>query len=129
MGEALNGRTLSDVLRPLGALTGVPALALLVLAARVGSRTRDRRGGLLQALGGTWRHRALVNLGEAVLPLAAGTALAALVLLPALVTDVRLPPTGYLLDSGDLRTAWPRFALALLLSFAGRRPPWSCCTG
>ncbi|MDQ0933950.1 hypothetical protein QFZ49_003890 [Streptomyces turgidiscabies] len=119
MGEALNGRTLSHVLRPLGALTGVPALALLVLAARVGSRTRDRRGGLLQALGGTWRHRALVNLGEAVLPLAAGTALAALVLLPALVTDVRLPPTGYLLDSGDLRTAWPRFALALLLSFAG----------
>ncbi|MEU6222139.1 permease [Streptomyces sp. NPDC047042] len=119
MGETLNGRTLADVLRPLGALTGVPALALLVVAARVGSRTRDRRAGLLQALGGTWRHRALVDIGEAALPLAAGTALAGLVLLPALLTDVRLPPTGYLLDSGDLRTAWPGFALALLLSFVG----------
>ncbi|MBQ0986053.1 permease [Streptomyces sp. F63] len=118
MGEVLHERPLSHVLLTLGALTGVPALALLVVAARVGSRTRDRRSSLLQALGGTWRHRALVNLGEAALPAAAGTVSAVLPMLAILPADVRIPPTGYLLDSGDLRAAWPMALAALLLSFA-----------
>ncbi|CAL9443428.1 permease [Streptomyces sp. enrichment culture] len=118
MGETLNSRPLGQLLLTLGALTGVPALALLVVAARVGSRTRDRRSGLLQALGGTWRHRALVNIGEAAVPAAAGTALAVLPLLPALLADIRIPPTGYLLNSADLRAAWPAMVGALAVSFA-----------
>ncbi|MEU0072392.1 permease [Streptomyces sp. NPDC006332] len=117
MGEDLYGRPLGQVLLALGVLTGLPALSLLVVAARVGSRTRDRRSGLLQALGGTWRHRAVVNIGEAALPIAAGTALAILPLLAASATDLRIPPTGYLLDSDDLRTAWPMSVTALLVSF------------
>ncbi|WP_353945296.1 permease [Streptomyces sp. HUAS MG91] len=116
MGETLNSRPLSQVLLTLGALTGLPALALLVVAARVGSRTRDRRSGLLQALGGTWRHRAIVNTGEALLPAAIGTTAAVLPLTAVLATDVRIPPTGYLLDSDDVRTAWPALLLALVLS-------------
>ncbi|MFB7912663.1 permease [Streptomyces sp. NPDC056061] len=117
MGETLNSRPVSHVLLALGALAGVPALALLVVASRVGSRTRDRRGSLLQALGGTWRHRAIVNVGEAAPALAAGTALAVLPALAAMTTDVRLPPTGYLLDSDDMRAAGGPMAAALVLSF------------
>lgn len=118
MGEGLYGRPLGQVLLTLGVLTGLPALSLLVVAARVGSRTRDRRSGLLQALGGTWRHRAVVNIGEAALPVAAGTALAILPMLAASATDFRIPPTGYLLNSDDLRAAWPMTVTALLVSFA-----------
>ncbi|MFE4333567.1 permease [Streptomyces sp. NPDC056831] len=118
MGETLNSRPVSHVLLALGGLTGVPAIALLVVASRVGSRTRDRRSSLLQALGGTWLHRAVVNIGEATLPVAAGTALAILPALAAMTTDVRIPPTGYLLDSDDLRSAWGMMAIALVLSFA-----------
>ncbi|WP_420031902.1 permease [Streptomyces sp. cg28] len=116
MGETLNSRPLSQVLLTLGALTGLPALSLLVVAARVGSRTRDRRSGLLQALGGTWRHRAIVNVGEAIVPTSIGTIAAVLPLIAVLATDVRIPPTGYLLDSHDLRTAWPTLAITLVLS-------------
>ncbi|GAA0471826.1 permease [Streptomyces olivaceiscleroticus] len=117
MGESLHSRPLGQLLLALGVLTGVPALALLVVAARIRSRARDRRTGLLRALGGTWRHRALVTLGAAAVPVAAGTALAVLPLLPALCTDLRLPPTGYLLNSGDLRAAWPVLTGALAVSF------------
>ncbi|MFF4045251.1 permease [Streptomyces chartreusis] len=118
MGEGLNGRPLGQLLLTLGVLTGLPALSLLVVAARVGSRTRDRRSHLLQALGGTWRHRAVVNTGEAALPIAAGTVLAILPMLVAMSTDLRIPPTGYLLNSVDLRAAWPMTVAALLVSFA-----------
>lgn len=117
MGEALNSRPLSQLLLALAALAGLPAMALLVVAARVGSRTRDHRSSLLQALGGTWRHRALVNVGEAALPVAAGTLLALAPMAVAMTTDLRVPPTGYLLNSADLRTAWPVVIVALLLSF------------
>ncbi|MFJ9413708.1 permease [Streptomyces sp. NPDC101227] len=118
MGEVLDSRPLAQVLLTLGLLTGVPALMLLAVAARVGSRARDRRLSLLKALGGARRHRALVTMGEAALPAAAGTALAILPMLAAMSTDVRIPPTGYLLDSSDLRSAWPMTVTALVLSFA-----------
>ncbi|MGW8378007.1 permease [Streptomyces sp. ODS28] len=118
MGEILYARPLPQVLLGLGALAGVPALALLVVAARVGSRTRDRRSALLDALGGTRRHRALVNVGEAALPAALGTALAALPWCAVSLLDLRLPPTGYVLNGADLRAAWPLAAGALAASFA-----------
>ncbi|WP_241911505.1 permease [Streptomyces sp. DH-12] len=117
MGENLYGRPLGQVLLTLGVLTGLPAVSLLVIASRVGSRTRDRRSGLLQALGGGWRHRAVVNIGESALPIAAGTAVAILPMLAASATDLRIPPTGYLLNSDDLRAAWPMTLAALIVSF------------
>ncbi|MCX4969847.1 permease [Streptomyces sp. NBC_00654] len=118
MGEILLGRPLSQVLLALGAMTGVPAVALLVVASRIGSSTRDRRGSLLQALGGSWWHRAVVNTGEAALPLAAGTVLTVLPLVVALSIDIRVPPTGYSLNSDDVRSAVPMMAVALMVSFA-----------
>ncbi|MFI9171301.1 permease [Streptomyces lincolnensis] len=116
-GEVLYSRPLAQVLLALGALTGLSALSLLVVAVRVGSRTRDRRSGLLQALGGSWRHRATVNLGEAGVPVMAGTVLMIIPMLAAWSVDLRIPPTGYLLDSDDLRSAWPMTVTALFLSF------------
>ncbi|WP_053923396.1 hypothetical protein [Streptomyces chattanoogensis] len=101
----------------LGVLTGVPALALLAVAARVGSRPHERRIGLLATLGATRRDRAVVTMGEAALPAAAGTALAVLPMLAAMTTDLRIPPTGYLLNSSDLRAVWPMSVAALILSF------------
>jgi len=119
MGEVLSARPLGQVLLTLGLLTGVPALVLLVVAARVGPRGRGSRGGPQPTPGAaTWRQRALLALGEAVLPAAAGTAVMLLPALAAMSTNLRVPPTGYLLDAGDLRAAWPVLAAALVLSFA-----------
>ncbi|GAA4915384.1 permease [Streptomyces coeruleoprunus] len=113
MGEALYARPLSRVLLGLGVLTGVPALVLLVVAARV--RTR---GDGLRFPEGPWHRRVLLAVREAALPVAAGTALALLPWLAAVSTDIALPPTGYALNSADLGGAWPLAGLALLLSFA-----------
>ncbi|MEW1613967.1 MULTISPECIES: permease [unclassified Streptomyces] len=118
MGEVLYGRPLSQVLLALGAMTGVPAVALLVVASRIGSSTRDRRSSLLRALGGSWWHRAVINVGEAALPVAAGTALAILPMVAAVSVDIRIPLTGYLLNSDDARSAVPMMAIALTVSFA-----------
>ncbi|MFF8316237.1 permease [Streptomyces bobili] len=101
---------LNSTLLVLWALAGVPALALAVVAARVGSRSRDRRSGLLQALGGVWWHRAVVNLGEAVFPAALGAALALVPYTIAARWNLRLPPTGYLLNHRDLWERWPAAA-------------------
>ncbi|MFJ7268012.1 permease [Streptomyces sp. NPDC099050] len=117
MGEILYGRPLSQLLLVLGAMTGVPAVALLVVASRIGSSTRDRRSSLLQALGGAWWHRAVVNTGEAALPVAIGTALSVLPLATVLFIDIRVPFTGHLLDSSDARSAMPLMAVALVVSF------------
>ncbi|WP_328903445.1 MULTISPECIES: permease [unclassified Streptomyces] len=101
---------LNSTLLMLWALAGVPALALTVVAARVGSRSRDRRSGLLQALGGVWWHRAVVNLGEAVFPAALGAAFALVPYTIAACWNLRLPPTGYILDHRDLWARWPAAA-------------------
>ncbi|MCT7354407.1 permease [Streptomyces sp. 15-116A] len=106
-GEMADQRSLSFPLMALWALTGLPALALAVVAARVGSRSRDRRSGLLQALGGTWRHRMIVNVGEAAIPATLGTLTALVPYAVASAWDIRLAPTGYLLDHRDLAAAWP----------------------
>ncbi|MFF2022018.1 permease [Streptomyces sp. NPDC058171] len=116
IGEMVDQRPVTDPLLTFWALTGVPALALSVIAARVGSRTRDRRSGLLHALGAGRRHRALVQVGEAAAPLLLGTLLMALPQLAASRWDLRLPPTGYVLDSRDIRAAWPAASAGLLLS-------------
>ncbi|MFG2311471.1 permease [Streptomyces sp. NPDC048566] len=100
------------------ALTLVPALALAVIAVRVGSHGRDRRSHLIHALGGTWRHRAVLNMAEAVVPTASGTLLAGLIWAVGMTHDVRLPFTRYVVAAHDLRTHLPTAAGALAASLA-----------
>ena len=115
-GEMADQRPVSSPVVGLWFLAGVPALALTVVAARVGSRTRDRRSSLLQALGGTWQHRMMVNLGEAAVPAALGTLVALVPYAAASAWDTRLPPTGYLLDHRDMAAAWPTAVATAALS-------------
>ncbi|MCM2415583.1 permease [Streptomyces sp. RKAG290] len=115
-GEMVDQPAVSSPLLALWALTGLPALALTVVAARVGSRTRDRRSSLLQALGGTWRHRMGVNIGEAAVPAALGTVTALVPYAVASVRSTRLAPTGYILDERDVWGAWPMAAVAAVVS-------------
>ncbi|WP_328559276.1 permease [Streptomyces coelicoflavus] len=106
-GEMADQAPVTSPLTAMWALTGLPALALVVISARVGSRSRDRRSSLLQALGGTGRHRMIVNIGEAAFPAVAGTLVAFVPYAVASLRDVRLAPTGYILDHRDVATAWP----------------------
>lgn len=115
-GEMVDQSPVTSTALALWALTGLPALALAVVAARVGSRTRDRRSSLLQALGGAWWHRAIVNIGEAAIPTALGTLTAFIPYAVASVTDIRLAPTGYILDHLDVRGAWPTAVAAAVVS-------------
>ncbi|WP_143202985.1 ABC transporter permease [Streptomyces sp. CB02460] len=103
-------------------LLGLPALALLVIAVRTGAHARDRRTALIAALGGRRTDRALVALGEAAQPVLLGALLGTATVAPALLTDLRIPFTQYILSSEYLRQhGWligltP--ALALVLVFA-----------
>lgn len=115
-GEMADQPAVTSPLLALWALTGLPALALTVVAARVGSRTRDRRSGLLQALGGTWRHRMIVNIGEAAIPAALGTLTALVPYAVASAHSTRLAPTGYILDHRDVAGAWPMAGAAAVVS-------------
>ncbi|WP_159393623.1 hypothetical protein [Streptomyces albus] len=92
----------------------LPALALTVIAARAGAAGRDRRVALLRALGAGARARAWVSLGEALVPVAAGTLLAAVLVSTALIGDVRLPYVGFLLSAADLRRWAPALCAAVL---------------
>jgi hypothetical protein len=115
-GEMADQKPVTSPLQGLWSLAGLPALALTVVAARVGSRSRDRRSSLLQALGGTWRHRMIVNIGEAALPAAWGTLAAFIPYAVASLWDIRLGPTGYILDHRDVAAAWPTAAGAAVVS-------------
>lgn len=119
LGEALNVAPLAQFLTVILVVVGGPAGVLVVVAARCGSAGRDRRNALLVALGASWWHRALLTVGEAMLPVSLGAAAGVLPLLAAMTTDIRLPITGYLVGSADIRsTAWmiPPMALASLVT-------------
>ncbi|MEF9886779.1 hypothetical protein [Streptomyces sp. P9-A4] len=81
----------------------LPVGALAVAAARAGAEARDQRTELLDVLGGGWRVRATLNIGEALLPAASGALLGALLMIPALLTDLTLPGIAYELSATDLR--------------------------
>ncbi|MFF4411352.1 hypothetical protein ACFYY8_02425 [Streptosporangium sp. NPDC001559] len=108
--ETLDQRDLSEVLLALGALTLVPALALMAVAARRAPRTGNRTGP-------RWR-RASAGVGERFPPLAAGSVAGGLVLVLAACVDLPVPVTGYVLNSADVRAAWPLGCAAILTSLA-----------
>ncbi|KDN84413.1 hypothetical protein [Kitasatospora cheerisanensis] len=91
----------------------LPALVLMFTAVRTGSRGRDRRTALTSVLGAEPRDRALINLGEAAVPVTLGS-LAGLGALAALLsTDLTLPVVDYAVSAADLRT----HVVALLLAW------------
>ncbi|CAM5382549.1 hypothetical protein ACFZBM_38995 [Streptomyces lavendulae] len=93
----------------------LPAAALSVSSARAGSDARDQRTALLGALGGGWRARAVINTGEAALPVALGTLAGIGIGLWVLAQDTRLPLVGYTLAVADARRwAWAVLAAPLL---------------
>ncbi|MFE9112945.1 hypothetical protein ACFYN9_25435 [Streptomyces collinus] len=94
---------------------GLPAAVLTVVALRCGSAARDRRTALIDALGGTWRHRALVCVGEALWPVGAGALTGTVPLLTAAYTDIAVPLTDYTLSAAAVRAWLP----AVLFGAAG----------
>jgi hypothetical protein len=102
----------------------VPSLVLLFIALRTGSHGRDRRGALVDALGGRRRDRALIAVGEAVRPVACGAVGSIPIFVVAMLHDVKVPYVGYLLSSTDVRQhGWtvllaPVAAMAIALAAA-----------
>ncbi|MEV0277634.1 ABC transporter permease [Streptomyces sp. NPDC050610] len=101
-----------------GVLVLLPVAVLLVVAARSGSHSRDRRTALVSALGGTPRARALIVLGEVSLPVLAGSLIAAAVVGAFCTTDVRLPGTGFVVSAVDVRAWWWELLLGVAASAA-----------
>lgn len=100
-----------------GALAGLvllPVILLVTVAARVGAVARDRRSRLLAVLGADARARACFAVGEAAVPVLAGTLLAALALAPALLIDLPLPIVDFQLYRPDATAAVPGLVGALL---------------
>ncbi|MFF8844973.1 ABC transporter permease [Streptomyces sp. NPDC015127] len=81
----------------------LPGLVLLVVAARTGAHARDRRTALVAALGGRRRDRALVAVGEAGHPVLFGALLGAAAVASALLYDIHVPYTDYVISSAYLR--------------------------
>ncbi|MFC0865042.1 hypothetical protein ACFHYQ_22370 [Sphaerimonospora cavernae] len=116
IGDSLNRVPIGQFLSTLAITLGGAALVLLVVAARVGSATRDRRTQLLAALGGTGWHRTLVTVGEALPAVILGTVLGALPYLAMMTVTTRLPISGFVVSPSDLRT-WS-WAVPLMMSAA-----------
>lgn len=87
----------------LAGMLGLPGLALLLIAVRTGAHARDRRTALVAALGGRRTDRALVAVGEAGRPVLLGALLGGAVVAWAMLEDLRLPYTGYVLSSEYVR--------------------------
>ncbi|MFG2840773.1 ABC transporter permease [Streptomyces zaomyceticus] len=81
----------------------LPAVALLVVAARTGSHARDRRSALVASLGGRRLDRTLIAVGEAGPPAALGAVVGAVAIAAALLHDFHVPYTDYILSSSHLR--------------------------
>ncbi|MFI9744463.1 ABC transporter permease [Streptomyces sp. NPDC052494] len=96
----------------------LPAVVLLVVAARTGAHTRDRRTALVAALGGRRLDRALIAVGEAWPAAALGAVISAAAVGATLLHDVRIPHTDYLLSASHLRAyGWTAAVLAPLAAF------------
>lgn len=86
----------------------VPSLVLLFTALRAGAHGRDRRGALVDALGGLRRDRALIAVGEAMRPVTWGALASLPFIAVAAFRDVRVPFVGYVTSSADVRQhGWP----------------------
>ena len=115
-GDALQAKPAWMFAPLLGGLILLPAAVLLLVAARTGSRGRDRRLALATVLGADRVDRALITVGDAGGAIAAGAALALVPLAAALSWNIRLPVAEYTLSSADLRSAGWALLLAWTLA-------------
>ncbi|MER7704161.1 hypothetical protein ABTX81_14810 [Kitasatospora sp. NPDC097605] len=99
-------------------MAGLPCGALVLVAVRSQSESRDRRLSMLDALGAPTGVRALVLAGEAALPLLAGLGAGAALVVGISLTSPTFPFTGYPVWSEDLRSGLPLLPFALLGVFA-----------
>ncbi|MFC9229976.1 hypothetical protein ACFTZI_13590 [Streptomyces decoyicus] len=117
----------------IGGLLLVPSVVLMFVALHTGAHGRDRRGALVEALGGRRRHRALIALGEAMRPVTLGALASIPLLTAAMLVDVKVPYVGYLISSADLRRhGWwvllpPAVTVAVALGLAAISGQISSC--
>ncbi len=97
--------------------TVLPATALVVVV-RGGSELRDRRISMLEALGASRLSRLLVVIGEAAVPVAAGSLLAAATAWATTFWDIRLPFTGHTVAAGDLARVRPWLPVLIVATAA-----------
>ncbi|MFD6327729.1 hypothetical protein ACFWOL_34070 [Streptomyces sp. NPDC058442] len=116
-GNSLNVESLKVLATTVLGLLVLPALALTVVAVRMGAEARRRRTVLLDALGASWIARTLVNCGETLLPASLGTALGVAPAFWASHAEVTLPLTGYTVSSADVARSTAAWLIGALASF------------
>ncbi|MFD9477207.1 FtsX-like permease family protein [Streptomyces nojiriensis] len=82
--------------------TVMPAAASLMVVVRGGAELRDRRISMLEALGASRASRLLVVIGEAAVPVLAGSLLAAAAAWATTLWDTSLPFTGHSVPAADM---------------------------
>ncbi|MDQ1293540.1 MAG: hypothetical protein QG608_1421 [Actinomycetota bacterium] len=97
----------------------VPALVVLGIGVGLDGEARSRRRRRLVALGAGRRHRVVVDVAEAWLPVAVGTVAGAGVTGALCAVDVHLPFVDAVLLAGDARAAWPSLVVAVLAGHVG----------
>ncbi|MFY1684846.1 FtsX-like permease family protein [Micromonospora sp. WMMD730] len=95
----------SDIYILLLVVVALPSALLIFLAVRSNSERRDRRLAMLNALGAPASARASVLIGEAVVPVFVGAVLGSAIAFAMTCFDIRVPLTGYFLQSGDMISA------------------------
>ncbi|WOX24322.1 hypothetical protein [Streptomyces solicathayae] len=117
MGDGFD-RAEADLYWLMAPLLGLPVVVLLVVAARLGARGRDRRLAVLHAMGAGRSVRARIAAGECLRPLAAGVLAAGALLTVPVLTGVTLPVTGYEIAARDLAALRWAFPLSLIAVWA-----------
>lgn len=122
-GPALYDRAMSDLLLIVAVLLLAPGVVALMIGARIGSESRDRRLRLLEVLGISPAQRRLVVFSELRLPLLWAVGAAGLLALMACLANVRVPGAQFVLVAADMRRDWyllvAALALCLVASVAG----------
>ncbi|MGW3328711.1 hypothetical protein [Streptomyces virginiae] len=116
IGEGLSVKPIYLLLGIAVFMGAIPAAALSVSAARAGSDARDQRTTLLGALGGGWRARAVINLGEAAFPVGVGAMAGMGASIWVLTRDTALPWVDYTVAAVDARHWWAAMLSAPLLA-------------
>ncbi|MFA3872638.1 hypothetical protein ABS735_02890 [Streptomyces sp. MMCC 100] len=118
LGESMSIPDLSVLAAGLAGFTLLPAAALAVTAVRIGSAARQRRLALFEALGAGAGSRMVFTVGEVTGPSLLGLGTAAVVLSPALLTDIPFPWVDFTLSVQDARRAVPWLVAAGVVAFA-----------